>query len=333
MCDEDCGVCEGICGDGELGPLEECDPPGFPSPQCPSHEACLPYCFCGNQCGDGFCSGDEDAGNCSQDCPGEGPCAMFTNQVEFETSNEQQGLILKGVETFEESILPPATIDMVDDPLCGGVPNAPDAFPFPNGLDLLDLCVQSNIEHPPDSPNPRGANSLAVASVGFLGVASDVVVASTYSDSLDLAFSGSEEYSGIGFNTLTLSGGYSAVIRIYDMGDDLLASVTSAADESGAYFFGVSCTQRIGRINVFSPTNRAEGADDIQMWVQGDPCGACPTDVDGSGDTGPFDLAFLLGFWGPCAPGEACACLDADGDGLLGPVDLAVLLGAWGPCE
>ena len=86
------------------------------------------------------------------------------------------------------------------------------------------------------------------------------------------------------------------------MGDDLLASVTSAADETGAYFFGVSCTQSIGRINVFSPTNRAEGADDIQMWVQGDPCGSCPTDIDGDGGTGPFDLAFLLGEWGPCPP-------------------------------
>ncbi len=70
-----------------------------------------------------------------------------------------------------------------------------------------------------------------------------------------------------------------------------------------------------------------------QPAAAGDPgCGDCPTDVDGSGDTGAFDLANLLGSWGPCNPGDPCECLDADGDGLIGAFDLAVLLGAWGPC-
>ncbi len=59
----------------------------------------------------------------------------------------------------------------------------------------------------------------------------------------------------------------------------------------------------------------------------------CPTDVDGNGDTGPFDLAVLLGCWGSLPGIPQCNCLmDADGDGNIGPFDLAVLLGAWGPC-
>ncbi|MCZ6653233.1 MAG: hypothetical protein O7D91_09430, partial [Planctomycetota bacterium] len=62
-------------------------------------------------------------------------------------------------------------------------------------------------------------------------------------------------------------------------------------------------------------------------------CGPCPTDVDGNGDTGASDLAVLLGSWGPCAPGNACECLDANGDMIIGAFDLAVLLGAWGPCD
>ena len=62
-------------------------------------------------------------------------------------------------------------------------------------------------------------------------------------------------------------------------------------------------------------------------------CGDCPTDVDGSGNTGASDLAVLLGSWGPCAPGDACECLDDNGDGVIGAADLAVLLGSWGPCE
>ena len=59
-------------------------------------------------------------------------------------------------------------------------------------------------------------------------------------------------------------------------------------------------------------------------------CGSCPTDADASGDTAAFDLALLLGSWGPVT--SAAACLDADGDGIIGAPDLADLLGAWGPC-
>jgi hypothetical protein len=63
-----------------------------------------------------------------------------------------------------------------------------------------------------------------------------------------------------------------------------------------------------------------------------DPCGCgdCPTDVDGDGQTGPFDLAVLLGNWGPVGPDAEC--LDANFDGSIGPFDLAFLLGNWGPC-
>ena len=58
-------------------------------------------------------------------------------------------------------------------------------------------------------------------------------------------------------------------------------------------------------------------------------CGSCPTDVDGDGFTNAFDLAALLGKWGPVDAGD---CQDADGNGLIDAFDLAVLLGAWGPC-
>ncbi len=64
------------------------------------------------------------------------------------------------------------------------------------------------------------------------------------------------------------------------------------------------------------------------------PCNvACPTDVDFNGQTGAFDLAVLLGCWGPVTPGEPCACLDADGDMTIGAFDLAILLGTWGACS
>ena len=48
-------------------------------------------------------------------------------------------------------------------------------------------------------------------------------------------------------------------------------------------------------------------------------------DLNGDCDIGPFDLALLLGNWGPCGQCPA----DLDGDGVVGPFDLALLLGNW----
>ena len=55
----------------------------------------------------------------------------------------------------------------------------------------------------------------------------------------------------------------------------------------------------------------------------------CPADFDGSGGVGAFDLAILLGSWGPCV---GCSA-DLDNDGDVDAADLAILLGNWGPCE
>ena len=55
---------------------------------------------------------------------------------------------------------------------------------------------------------------------------------------------------------------------------------------------------------------------------------ACPWDFDGDDVVGPFDLAFVLGNWGP-NPGHPA---DLDGNGEVGPFDLALVLGNWGPC-
>ncbi len=54
----------------------------------------------------------------------------------------------------------------------------------------------------------------------------------------------------------------------------------------------------------------------------------CPWDLNGDGTVGAFDLALVLGFWGP-NPGHPS---DLDGDGVVGPFDLALVLGNWGPC-
>ena len=62
-----------------------------------------------------------------------------------------------------------------------------------------------------------------------------------------------------------------------------------------------------------------------------------PLDFDGDCDVGAFDLAQVLGSWGPCPdpcePGNPCDTCQADGDGNcnVGAFDLALLPGSWGP--
>jgi hypothetical protein len=55
----------------------------------------------------------------------------------------------------------------------------------------------------------------------------------------------------------------------------------------------------------------------------------CPADVNLDGSVDANDLAFILGFWGPCpAPCGA----DIDRDASVDANDLALVLGAWGLC-
>ena len=56
---------------------------------------------------------------------------------------------------------------------------------------------------------------------------------------------------------------------------------------------------------------------------------AIPPDFDGNGSVDAFDLAFLLGSWGPCPDKVPCPA-DLDGNGRVVASDWAILLGNWG---
>ncbi len=56
---------------------------------------------------------------------------------------------------------------------------------------------------------------------------------------------------------------------------------------------------------------------------------ARPADLDGDGDVDAFDLALLLGSWGPCGDCNDCPA-DLDSNCTVGAADLAQLLGNWG---
>ena len=53
-------------------------------------------------------------------------------------------------------------------------------------------------------------------------------------------------------------------------------------------------------------------------------------DFNGDGEISGFDIAYILGWWGPCQSDD-CP-FDLDGDGIVGSSDLGLLMTGWGEC-
>lgn len=133
-----------------------------------------------------------------------------------------------------------------------------------------------------------------------------------------------------------------AVNQIASFGEDALGEIYIVDQGSGTSgqifkiipesFAGPDCNENgvHDDCDIASGTSPDDNGNGVPDECDGPDCGSCPTDADGSGDTGAFDLAALLACWGPVVPG--CECLDADDDGNIGAFDLASLLAIWGPC-
>jgi uncharacterized membrane protein len=70
------------------------------------------------------------------------------------------------------------------------------------------------------------------------------------------------------------------------------------------------------------------GGDPMVLVFRIGSSAACPTDLDGDGQTGPQEITRLLAAWGTAGAGGE----DFTGDGVVGPQDITVLLSAWGAC-
>lgn len=82
---------------------------------------------------------------------------------------------------------------------------------------------------------------------------------------------------------------------------------------------------------IFDGTRADANANGIPDCCEGgEPCDACPGDVDEDGTVDAEDLAQILFAWG--MPGGKAGGADIDRDGTVDASDLSLVLGSWGDC-
>ena len=167
-----------------------------------------------------------------------------------------------GVEDFEETP-PGAGILGFDDPLVQGVANGP----FPAGIieNLEVQCNQGGIN--PVAPFPRGVGGTGLVFVelgsGF-GEVSDLVIANTFVDSLDILTP--DAPMAMDFDMVTLLGGTTGQLVVFDTNNVQIGLFAVGVSAPGVYG-GIVSTVPIGRINVFDTGGGAEGFDNVAQYV------------------------------------------------------------------
>jgi len=102
--------------------------------------------------------------------------------------------------------------------------------------------------------------------VGAAGNASKIVLPNFFVDAEKISFN--PPVTAVGFDVHDFIGGSTCQIDIFDAGDALLASTTSAATAAGV-FFGVYSDTPIGEIVINSLSGGGEGADNIAFGNAG----------------------------------------------------------------
>jgi hypothetical protein len=203
-------------------------------------------------------------------------CTPFYNRAEFETFNQAEGKQLQGIETFEESNIPPGGKQNLPAPLDQN-PNTVFGVGFPNGLEQQNLVIWDNVTpgpNPPDLNPSRSDWALYVIGEGFFGARSKKVGGDLFvkmiQESLDLVFP-APQYSGVGLELswFFLRAGWH--VSIYDALNQtvgLFVFPGPPGPEPETAFFGVWCDAPIGRINVYDDSGPWPNAiDNVQMWM------------------------------------------------------------------
>jgi hypothetical protein len=205
-------------------------------------------------------------------------CTPFFDQQEFEIYCQDHAKILKGIETFEESNIPPTGKQPLPAPLDQN-PNVVDGIGFPEGLEQQNIIIQDNLFPGPSPPflDPSGLPvALFVIGPGFLDSNSKKVGEDLFLDgiwaSLDLIFT-EPNHTGIGFQLSRFMGYQLApwIVTVYNKSDEIISVLTVPPPptyEPTKSFFGLWCDETIGRINIYDLAGpEPDAIDDIQMWM------------------------------------------------------------------
>ncbi len=202
-------------------------------------------------------------------------CTPFYDQAEFEAFNEGEGKLLDGIETFEESNIPPSGKTFLSAPLDQD-PNTFFGIGFPKGLRQQNLAIWDNVTPGPNPPdlNPSGSMfALYVIGAGFLEAKSNKVGSDLFLEgkeaSLDLVF-GDPTYSGVGFDLSWFYVRAGWHVSVYNAVGETIGQFQfpgPPGPEPQTTFFGVWCDQGVGRINIYDDAGAVPNAiANIQTW-------------------------------------------------------------------
>lgn len=133
---------------------------------------------------------------------------------------------------------------------------------FAAGSIIPDLSFEDD---PLNDANGGSVDGLVFAGATIFGTPSDVVLANTFVDSLNMNIL--TPRTAVAADVLSFTAGGTATISVFDISDNLLGTVNVAAGPAVPGFVGVSSPVAIGRVNVSSVegggADEAEGFDNI----------------------------------------------------------------------
>lgn len=169
---------------------------------------------------------------------------FFTNRGTFDKA-------LPGlkVEDFEKGIVANGTI-----------------VPCPAPLDSTnnDACftsgsIQEGIRFT-NNPIPK-VDGLALLGAGFWGNSSKYIISNYFTNTLDIIFT--EPVNAVGFDVTSIFNNGPEIISAYGPGGKKVLETEVVGTSNGSNFWGMHFNQQITRINIYSPSNQAEGLDNI----------------------------------------------------------------------
>jgi hypothetical protein len=190
-----------------------------------------------------------------------GAITPFPSRVDFDAQFPVAG---QSCEDFETNLFNDGEIIGFPAPLDATTDNAQ----FAAGSIIPGLTIQDN---PLNDAGGGSASGLVAVGATTFGSPSDIVLANTFVDSLDLLIA--PGISAVAMDVFSFTAGGTATVTFFDATDTQIGSIDVAAGPAAGGFIGVSSPVAIARINIISRdgagADEAEGADNICLAAGG----------------------------------------------------------------